>query len=64
MQSIGVVGESILFLQLSNDHFVLRNSGLRFIFFDAGGLVLLITALSLVWTSNRSLSQHDKIQVV
>jgi hypothetical protein len=64
MQAIGVVGESILFLQISNDHFVLRNSGLRFILFDAGGLVLLLISMGLVIKSSRKLSQSDQIQVV
>ena len=45
MQTIGLVGESIIYLTLPAIHFVLRASILRFIAFDALGLVLLLIAV-------------------
>ena len=44
MQSIGLGGESLLLLGLPAGHPVLAASTLRFILFDAGGLILLILA--------------------
>lgn len=42
MQSIGVIGETILLINLSGTHPILRSSTMRFIYFDAGGLTLLL----------------------
>lgn len=53
MQAIGVLGESLLLLALPGEHPVLESSVMRFIYFDGGGLVLLLTALILVWTLKR-----------
>lgn len=47
MQAIGVIGESVLFLMLKGEHPQIHASVLRFIIFDAGGLVLLLLALTL-----------------
>jgi hypothetical protein len=44
MQSIGLVGESLLLRSIPLAHTALRASILRFIIFDAGGLLLLLTA--------------------
>ncbi len=44
MQGIGLVGETLLFRTIPLTNSVLRASILRFIFFDAGGLFLLIVA--------------------
>lgn len=44
MQSIGLVGETLLLRTIPLTHSVLRASILRFITFDAGGLFLLIVA--------------------
>jgi hypothetical protein len=46
MQTIGVLGESLLLLSLINsgEHPVLANSISRFIWFDGGGWVLLVIA--------------------
>ena len=44
MQTIGLVGESIIYLTLPAIHVALRASVLRFIAFDALGLVLLLIA--------------------
>jgi len=43
-QSIGVMGESWLFLQLPVEHITLRTTGLRFIIFDGLGLILMSIA--------------------
>jgi hypothetical protein len=45
MQAMGLVGESLILLGLPPGHETLAASLLRFIFFDAGGLVLLFLAL-------------------
>ncbi len=44
MQTIGLVGESIIYAALPEIHNLMRASILRFIAFDALGLLLLITA--------------------
>lgn len=51
MQSLGLVGESIIFWTLPAEHIVLRGSILRFILFDGAGLVALIAA---AWISKTS----------
>ena len=48
MQAIGLLGETWLRSRIPAEHTILRNSILRYIFFDAGGLVLLIIAWFLV----------------
>lgn len=56
MQAIGVIGESILLSLLQGSHPVIRASVIRFIFFDGGGLVLLLAALGCVlW-----MRKHDQ----
>ena len=47
MQAIGLVGESLLLRSIPLAHTALRASILRFIIFDAGGLLLLLTAAAL-----------------
>jgi hypothetical protein len=47
MQGIGVIGESIILLTLSPGHAVLHASLLRFIAFDAAGVVVLAGAIFL-----------------
>ena len=49
MQTIGLVGESFLLGRISLEHQVLRGSVLRFIYFDAGGLLLLLIALIILY---------------
>ncbi len=44
MQAVGLVGESLLLRSIPLAHTALRASILRFIIFDAGGLLLLLTA--------------------
>lgn len=44
MQAIGLLGESLLFRSIPLTHTTLRASILRFIIFDAGGLLLLLAA--------------------
>ena len=44
MQSIGLVGETIIYFSLPEIHNLLRGSIMRFIVFDALGLVLLVIA--------------------
>ncbi len=51
MQTIGLVGEAIIYLSLPITHALLRGSILRFIGFDALGLVLLAVA---AWMIRRS----------
>ena len=48
MQTIGQVGESLLYRTIPLEHKVLRGSVMRFIIFDGAGLVLLLAALSLI----------------
>jgi len=47
MQTIGLMGESILYLNTPAFHTLLRQTALRFIVFDGGGLILLFTAFLL-----------------
>lgn len=49
MQAIGVAGESWILWGLGTEHAALRSSLTRFIWFDAAGLILLLTAVWLVW---------------
>ena len=44
MQSIGLIGETLILRALPLEHAILRDSILRFIIFDGGGLVALIAA--------------------
>jgi len=44
MQAIGFIGESLLLRTIPLENAVLRGSILRFIYFDGGGLILLIFA--------------------
>ncbi len=44
MQAIGVVGETILLITFPEGHAVVRDSVLRFILFDGGGLALMVAA--------------------
>ncbi|MBP7213071.1 MAG: hypothetical protein KBA03_02450 [Anaerolineaceae bacterium] len=48
MQTIGLIGESFLLRSIPIEHEILRGSILRFIIFDAGGLVLLLLAVLVV----------------
>ncbi len=48
MQAIGFIGESLLLRTIPMENSVLRGSILRFIWFDGGGLVLLIIATIIV----------------
>lgn len=45
MQTIGVIGESLLLLRVPREYLNLHTSVLRFIIFDGGGLVFLLIAL-------------------
>lgn len=47
MQSLGLLGESWIFMSLSAEHALLQGSILRFIAFDSAGLVLLAIAFVL-----------------
>lgn len=44
MQAVGLIGESLLLRNIPSEHYILRSSITRFIWFDAGGLVLLLLA--------------------
>ena len=48
MQLIGLVGETLLLASIPVEYGLLRGSITRFIWFDAGGLVLLVIALGVV----------------
>jgi hypothetical protein len=48
MQTIGVVGESLLLISLPMGHPVLRTTALRFIAFDGIGLFFLLCSVSLL----------------
>jgi hypothetical protein len=47
MEGIGLAGESLLLLTLPAGHAILRETAVRFIGFDGGGLILLLAALYL-----------------
>ncbi len=49
MQAIGLLGESLLLRSIPLGHSALRASILRFIIFDAGGLLLLLAAAALIF---------------
>jgi hypothetical protein len=55
MQTIGLVGESLIYLSLPAIHDLLQASILRFIGFDALGLVLLAVA---AWITRRSKNKY------
>ena len=44
MQSVGLIGETLLLLSIPGEHTLLRESIIRFIIFDGGGLIALIFA--------------------
>ncbi len=44
MQSVGLVGESIILWTIPAEHLVLRGSIMRFIMFDGAGLITLVIA--------------------
>ena len=48
MQFVGLIGESLILISLPSGHITLGMSVLRFILFDAAGLVLLVIAFWLV----------------
>ncbi|MDD2521793.1 MAG: hypothetical protein PHW11_03090 [Anaerolineaceae bacterium] len=58
MQTIGLVGETLLLGTIPMEHAVLHGSISRFIYFDGGGLVLLIVAFFLVY--RRNISQNEE----
>jgi hypothetical protein len=51
MQAVGVIGETLLFINLPANHLLLQSSMLRFIWFDAGGLLALLVGFWLTWQS-------------
>ena len=51
MQSIGLVGETLILLSVPEVHLMARQTVLRFIIFDAGGLVALCLA---AWVTHKS----------
>lgn len=53
MQGIGVLGESWIYLQIQSLPFA-KTSIIRFIWFDAVGLILLLAALFLVWRKRKN----------
>ena len=55
MQTTGLVGETIIFLTLSTDHFTARSSLARFITFDGGGLASLLLA---GWITRKRISHR------
>jgi len=55
MQAIGVFGETFLLLSLKGSHDLIRESVRRFIYFDSGGLLLLLVALVMVLTLKRKM---------
>jgi hypothetical protein len=54
MQTIGVIGESLILVSIPVGYSILHASILRFITFDAAGVVLLIGAVLLLIPSSRS----------
>jgi len=60
MQALGVAGESLIWWHLPAAHVVLRESLLRFILFDAGGLVALSAAIA-VSARRSGLAQTSRV---
>ena len=56
MQGIGVAGESLLLGTLPPEHYALRDTALRFIAFDGGGLILLLIGLWLIFSRSGLIS--------
>ena len=56
MQTIGLIGETLLLRTIPSAHVTLRASILRFIVFDAGGLLLLIVAATYAFGLKKSKS--------
>lgn len=56
MQAIGLVGETILYLNTPAIHSILRQSTLRFIIFDGGGLLFLLAAFLITHNSAKEAS--------
>lgn len=53
MQAVGLLGETILFFNTPTEHLLLRQTAVRFILFDGGGLLLLLAAFLIVqYTEN------------
>ncbi len=59
MQSIGVIGESILLSTIPDEYVLLRASILRFIIFDGAGIPILLGAL---WATRHLPSRPNKAQ--
>lgn len=57
MQTIGVVGETFIWLSLPAIHVIARGAVLRFILFDGGGLVLLV----FTWILTRSIRKSSVV---
>ncbi|MEW5867998.1 MAG: hypothetical protein AB1894_01890 [Chloroflexota bacterium] len=55
MQTIGLLGESLILWGLPGEHLVVRQSVLRFIAFDGSGLVLLLLAAWFTRARQRSI---------
>jgi hypothetical protein len=53
-QTIGVVGESWIYLTLPVGHAALRQTGLRFILFDGGGLLAMLLMYLWLWRTIRA----------
>ena len=49
MQAIGLIGESILLSTIPANFQLLRGSILRFIIFDGAGVLILLTAVWVIW---------------
>jgi len=54
MQAIGVIGESILLMTLEGNHPLITTTTMRFIYFDGGGLVLLLLAFYITWRGRKA----------
>jgi hypothetical protein len=50
MQTVGVIGESLILISLPIGHTILQSSLLRFIAFDAAGVIALLGAALLAHT--------------
>ena len=62
MQGIGLAGESLILLSFPAGYTVMRDTATRFIIFDGGGLVLLMTALFLTFLYHRNI-QGDRVSI-
>jgi hypothetical protein len=59
MQAVGLIGESLILSLIPLDHYSLRGSIQRFIYFDFTGLLLLVAAIGIVGIRIKKVLHHS-----